>query len=92
MRLLATVYPFLFVWISSSVKGLLLLLPKVSLGPAMPYPSMPCRRATSEIALWPFQDSPAHMVGKLWPSTTPLDTPQCTPMLKTTAAGSVIKN
>jgi hypothetical protein len=27
-------------------------LPKVSLGPAIPYPSTPCRRATPETALW----------------------------------------
>jgi hypothetical protein len=30
-------------------------LPKVSLGLAMPYPSMPCRRATPVTALRPFQ-------------------------------------
>jgi hypothetical protein len=27
-------------------------LPKVSPGPAMPYPSMPCGRVTPEKALW----------------------------------------
>jgi hypothetical protein len=30
-------------------------LPKVASGPTMPYPSMPCKRATPETALWPFQ-------------------------------------
>jgi hypothetical protein len=30
-------------------------LPKVSLGPAMPYPSTSCGRETPEKALWPFQ-------------------------------------
>jgi hypothetical protein len=33
--------------------------PKVSLGPAMLYPSTPCGRATPETALWPFQRRPA---------------------------------
>jgi hypothetical protein len=28
---------------------------KVSVGPAMPYPSTPCWRATTETALWLFQ-------------------------------------
>jgi hypothetical protein len=42
-------------------------LPKVSLGPAMPYPSTPYGRATPETALQQ-------------PSSTPLDTPRHTPM------------
>jgi hypothetical protein len=29
-------------------------LPKVSHRPAMPYPFMPCGRATPEVALWSF--------------------------------------
>jgi hypothetical protein len=51
-------------------------LTKVSLGPALPYPSMPCRRATPETALWMFLGWPAHRAGDLRPSSTPLDTPQ----------------
>jgi hypothetical protein len=35
-------------------------LPKVSLGPAMSYPSTPCRRATPETTLRPFQREVAH--------------------------------
>jgi hypothetical protein len=34
-------------------------LPKVSPGPAMPYHSMPCWRATPETASWPFLEWPA---------------------------------
>jgi hypothetical protein len=49
-------------------------LPKVSPGPAMPYPSMPCRRATPETALRPFQRWPAHGACSLQTSSTPLDT------------------
>jgi len=58
-------------------------LPKVLLGPAMPYPSMPCRRATPETALWlygPFRDDPPY-TGGLRSSSSPLDTPCRTPML-----------
>jgi hypothetical protein len=32
----------------------------------MPYPSMPCRRATAETALWPFQG---------WPTFSPFGHP-----------------
>jgi hypothetical protein len=56
-------------------------VPKVSLGPAMPYPSMPCRLATPETDLHPFQEWPAHSAGGLRPSSTPLDIPRRTPML-----------
>jgi hypothetical protein len=38
---------------------------KLSLEPAMPNSSTPCRQATSETALWPFQGWPAHRVGSL---------------------------
>jgi hypothetical protein len=55
-------------------------LPKVSFGPAMPYPSTPCGRVTSEAALRLFQGWPAHKVDGLQPSSTSLDTPHCTPM------------
>jgi hypothetical protein len=34
-------------------------LPKVSFGPAMPYPSTPCEQATLETGLQPFQGWPA---------------------------------
>jgi len=40
-------------------------LPKVSPGPAMPDPSMPCGRATPETALQQFRGRPAHRVGSL---------------------------
>jgi hypothetical protein len=53
-------------------------LPKVSFGPAMPYPSTPCGWDTRETALWSFQGWPAHRVGGLRPSSTPLDTPRRT--------------
>jgi hypothetical protein len=55
-------------------------LPKVSCGPAMPNPSTPCGRATSETASWLFQGWPACRAGGLRPSSTPLDTPRRTPM------------
>jgi hypothetical protein len=49
---------------------------KLSLGPAMPYPSTPCRRATS----WLFEGWPACRAGDLRPSSNPLNTPCRTPM------------
>jgi hypothetical protein len=49
-------------------------LSKVSLGPAMPYPSTPCGRAAQEIALRPFQGWPTHSAGVLRLYYTPLDT------------------
>jgi hypothetical protein len=49
-------------------------LPKVSAGPAMPDTSMPCGRAVRL-----FQGWPAHRMGDLWSSSTPL-TPRRTPM------------
>jgi hypothetical protein len=57
-------------------------LPKVSPGPAMPYSSMTCGHATPQMALWAFQGWPAHRAGDLRASSTPLDTPRCTPMKK----------
>jgi hypothetical protein len=54
-------------------------LPKVSVGPAMPDPSTPCRRATSETALWPFQELLTCRAGGQRPSPTPMDTPGRTP-------------
>jgi hypothetical protein len=55
-------------------------LPKVSLGPAMPDPSMPCGRASPETTLQLFQGWLTCRVSSLWPSSTLLDTPHCTPM------------
>jgi hypothetical protein len=55
-------------------------LPKVSLGPAIPYHSTPCRQATSETTLWPFEGSPARRSGGLRPFSTHLDTPRRTPL------------
>jgi hypothetical protein len=55
-------------------------LPKVSHGPVMPYPSMPCKRATPETALCPFQELPTRRAGGLQPSSTSIDTPRPTPM------------
>jgi hypothetical protein len=57
-------------------------LPKVSTGPAMPYPSPPCGRATPDTALRQFQGKPTHRAAacghllplrishavRLWPS------------------------
>jgi hypothetical protein len=56
-------------------------LPKVSPGHVMPYSYAPCRQATSETALQPFQGLPARRAGGLWPSSIPLDTPHHIPML-----------
>jgi hypothetical protein len=54
-------------------------LPKVLLGPAMPYPSTLCGWATPETAFWAFQgwytpEAPEAPVGGLWPYSIPLDT------------------
>ena len=56
-------------------------LPKVSPGPALPYPSTPCRRATPERALWPFLGCPTLRVGGLQQSSSLLDTPRHTSMI-----------
>jgi hypothetical protein len=56
-------------------------LPKVSPGPALPYPSMPCGRATPETAFQPFRRWPAHRAGGLQSSSTPLDTPRRTGLI-----------
>jgi hypothetical protein len=48
-------------------------LPKVSPGPAMPYPSTPCGRATLETALQLFLVGPARRAGGLRLSSTPLN-------------------
>jgi hypothetical protein len=55
-------------------------LPKVSPGPAMPYLSMPCGRATPKTALQLFQGWSAQRVGGLRPSSIPLNTPRHTPL------------
>jgi hypothetical protein len=55
--------------------------PKVSSGLNMPDPSMPCRRATPETALWPFRGWPTRRVGCLRMSSTLLDSPRRTPMV-----------
>jgi hypothetical protein len=54
--------------------------PKVSVGPAMPNPFMPCGRATPEMTLQLFQGRPTRRVGSRRPSSTPLDTPHRTSM------------
>jgi hypothetical protein len=56
-------------------------LPKVSLRPAMFYPSMPCGRATPEAVLQPFLGWPVLRAGGVWLSSIPLDTPCPTPMV-----------
>jgi hypothetical protein len=52
-------------------------LPKVLLGPAMPYPSTLCSWATPETAaaFETFQGWPARRMGGLRPFYIPLDTP-----------------
>jgi hypothetical protein len=55
-------------------------LPKISPGPTMPYMFALCRRATSETVIRLCQSWPAHRVGGLRPSFTPLDTPRRRPM------------
>jgi hypothetical protein len=63
-------------------------LPKVSPGPTMPYPSMPCGRASPETAISAlrlFQLWPACRAGGLRPSPTPLDTPRRAPMATSSA-------
>jgi hypothetical protein len=49
-------------------------LPKVSPGPAMPYPSTPCGRVTRETALWLFLGWRVNSAGGLRPSSTPWGT------------------
>jgi hypothetical protein len=56
-------------------------LPNVSLGPAMPYPSIPCGRATPETALRTFQWQPTRRAGGLPPLSTRLDIPRGTPLI-----------
>jgi hypothetical protein len=58
---------------------------KVSLGPVMLDPSMPCGQDTPETALHlqPFQGWSACRAGNLRPSSTLLDTPRHTPMQTT---------
>jgi hypothetical protein len=53
-------------------------LPKVSYGPAMSNPNTPCGRATLQTALRLFGGWPAHRVGGLQPSSSPLNTPSHT--------------
>jgi hypothetical protein len=47
---------------------------------ALPF-CTPCRRATPDTALWPFQGWPACKAGGLRPSSTSLETPRRTPVL-----------
>jgi hypothetical protein len=56
-------------------------LPKVLLGPAMPYPSTVCGFATPETAFWAFQGWSAPRVGGLRSSSIHLDTPFPPPVL-----------
>jgi hypothetical protein len=58
-------------------------LPKVSLGPAMPKPSMPYGRATPKMALQLFGGWPARRAVGLQPSSSHLDNPCHTPMILT---------
>jgi hypothetical protein len=64
-------------------------LPQTLPRPAMPYPSMPCGRATHETALRPFQAVSGvtcpqlHGAGGLRPSSTRSDTPRRMPMVMT---------
>jgi hypothetical protein len=67
-------------------------LPKVLFVPIMAYLSMPCGRATPEMALQPFQEWPARRAGGLQPSSTHLETPRCTPMIKRIYSVSPCKN
>jgi hypothetical protein len=55
-------------------------LPKVSPGPAMTYPSIPCG-TTPETALWAFQGWTVRRAGGMRLSSTPLDTPRNRPLL-----------
>jgi hypothetical protein len=55
-------------------------LTKVSLGPAMSYPSTPCGLATLETTLWSFQGWLARRAGSLRLSSAPVDNPHRTPM------------
>jgi hypothetical protein len=55
-------------------------LPKVSPGPAMPYPSMACGQAIPEAIIQSFQGWPARRACGLQPSSTLFDTPCRTPM------------
>jgi hypothetical protein len=57
-------------------------LPKVSLGPAIPYASTPFGRATPETTLQLFQGWPACRAGGLTPPSTPLDTSRRTPLCR----------
>jgi hypothetical protein len=53
---------------------------KVSLGPALLYPSKLYGQANPETAFWPFQGRPARKTGGLQPSFTPMDPPRSMPM------------
>jgi hypothetical protein len=61
-------------------------LPKLSLGPAIPYSSKPCRKTTPETALRPFQEWPVHRVGGPWPSSTLLNILRRRPMVTVSVA------
>jgi hypothetical protein len=58
-------------------------LPKVSPGPAMPYPSTLCGWAIALTAFWPFEGWPARRVGSQGASFTPSDATCRTPMFIT---------
>jgi hypothetical protein len=57
-------------------------LPKVPPGPTMPNPSTPCGQAIPETALQLFLGWPAHKAGSLRPTSTPLDVPRCTGLVR----------
>jgi hypothetical protein len=63
-------------------------LPKVSPGPALSNPSTPCGRATPKTALWPFLGWSACRAGSLRPSSTPLDTPRRTDLVRSSTSPS----
>jgi hypothetical protein len=65
-------------------QGVAMDLPKFHLDPPCPLPNpfTPCGQATPETAFQPFQGWPACRASGLWPSSTPLDTPRCMPLLR----------
>jgi hypothetical protein len=62
-------YPFPYGTVARGGHG----LPKLLLGPAMPYPSTPCGQPSLK---WPY----SHFRGGLWPFSTPLDSLRRSPL------------
>jgi hypothetical protein len=65
-------------------------LPKVSLGPAMSCPSMPCWWGTPEKSFCLFQGWPACRAGGQRRPSTSLDTPRRTTMFEIMKCGSIL--